>query len=195
MDYSEVIRRFKDLLTKNGIEETADDPFFREASEDQVKYLSDLYGTFNYWTSVYLDDELETLKNYRVPDHITAFYQKYNPNVSIEKAGIFLFDLDRIKDENSICVPGAVLIKYGLITIATSIGGMAVCMDLNVLHENEPRIVIIDLCDCNDVDDVECYEDVQEISHLVAPSFSEFIWKLSGDEYDDFEDTFVDTDE
>lgn len=193
MDYLQVVQRFKKLFEKNGAEETEDAPFFRAADFEKIKYLTDLHGTFSYWSNVYLRNELDRLQEYKIPDHIIEFYSKYEPsNVPLTKAGIYLCDLDRIKGENASGVPGGILLRYGLITIATSIGGMAVCMDLNTRVENDPQIVMVDLSDCFDVDCVQSYEDVQKIYHIVAPGFNEFIWKLSGDEYEDFEDSFLD---
>ena len=192
MEYSKVIQRFKSVFAINGAKETADSPFFHAAAPEKLVYLTDLYETFNYWTSIYLNGELEALKAYQVPVHIIDFYQNYEPNnPPLTKAGIYLCDLDGIKAENASAAPGGILIRYGLITIATTIGGMAICIDLNVLNQNDPQIVMVDLDDCLTMDCVQSYEDVQKIFHVVAPGFNEFIWKLSGDEYNDFEDTFL----
>ena len=109
-------------------------------------------------------------------------------------AGIYLLDLEAIKDENSSDAGGGVLLKYGLITIATTIGGDLVCIDLNDMKNNDPKVVIIEHWSCCSVDSVENYEDVQEIEHLISETFSEFLWKLSGDEYEDFEDTYLNED-
>lgn len=195
MDYTKVVERFKEVFKRNGAVEDKDYPWFGKADEEKLKYLTDLYSTFNYWTSIYLDDELETLMNYKVPQSVIEFYVQYEPKgIPTTEAGIYLLDLENIKDENSSDAGGGVLLKYGVITIATTIGGDLVCIDLNNMKNNEPKVVIIEHWECCDVDCVKSYEDVCEIEHLVSESFSEFLWKLSGDEYEDFEDTFLQED-
>jgi len=42
---------------------------------------------------------------------------------------------------NSNLSQGAYLIKYGLITIATTISGNSICLDLNKVVNGEPRVV------------------------------------------------------
>lgn len=195
MDYAKVVERFKEVFKRNGAVEDKDYPWFGKADEENLTYLTDLYSTFNYWTSIYLDDELEALKNYKVPQSVLEFYAQYEPKgIPTTEAGIYLLDLENIKDENSSDAGGGVLLKYGVITIATTIGGDLVCIDLNNMKNNEPKVVIIEHWECCDVDCVESYEDVCEIEHLVSESFSEFLWKLSGNEYEDFEDTFLQED-
>lgn len=50
--------------------------------------------------------------------------------------------IEQIKYENFELTPGALLIKYGLITIATTTGGNVICLDLNIINNEEPRVVI-----------------------------------------------------
>ena len=73
-------------------------------------------------------------------------------------------------------------ILHRLITIATTIGGELVCIDLNDMKNNDPKVVIIEHWYCCSADSVENYEDVRKIEHLISESFREFLWKLSGDE-------------
>lgn len=192
MDYSKIVERFREVFIGNGAEEERDYPWFQPADKEQLTYLTDLYGTFSYWTQVYLDDELETLKNYKVPSIVVDFYEQYEPkDIPMTEAGIYLLDLEAIKDENASDAGGGVLLKYGLITIATTIGGELVCIDLNDIKNNDPRVVLIEHWQCCDVETVEDYEYVKKIEHLVSESFSEFLWKLSGDEYEDLEDAYL----
>lgn len=191
MDYVKVIERFRKVFNGNGAIESSEYPWFRQAVKQQLAYLTDLYETFNYWTQIYHDNELKTLKNYKVPQSVINFYEQYEPqNIPMTNAGIYMLDLEAIKNENS-SGGGGVLLKYGLITIATTIGGELICIDLNDMKDNEPKVVIIEHCNCCDVGIVKDYEYVCEIEHTISKSFSEFIWKLSGDEYEDFEDTYL----
>lgn len=50
MDYVKIIKRFKKVLDENGVKEDRDCSYFVPAGKEQVTYLTDLYGTFNYWT-------------------------------------------------------------------------------------------------------------------------------------------------
>jgi len=192
LNYEKVIERFKNTFAKNGVIENDDEPFFGKASNDRIVYMTELFETFSYWSSVYLNGELETLKNYAIPESVIEFYRLYEPkNVPMTNAGIYLCNLERFKDENSCEGGGGVLIKYGVLTIATTIGGELVCIDLNNMIDNEPRVVIFNNYECSFVEEFNSYADVLKIEHLVAESFSEFIWKLSGDEYEDFEESFL----
>lgn len=195
MDYENVMERFKNTFAKNGVIEDENSPFFGKADEDKLKYMTDLFSTFSYHTSVYLKDELEVLKNYAIPQDVIDFYSLYEPkNVPMTEAGIYLCDLERFKDENSCEGGGGVLVKYGVMTIATTIGGEPVCIDLNNMINEDPKVVIFNHYECSSAEDIESYEDVCKIAHLISESFHEFIWKLSGDEYEDFEDTFLSED-
>lgn len=80
-----------------------------------------------------------------MPESIIDFYKNYEPKeISYLGDGVRLADLEGIKEENSELSPGAYLIKYGLLTFATTIGGNAICMDLNHINNGEPRIVYAD---------------------------------------------------
>lgn len=191
MDYTKVVERFRRVFEKNGAIEDKEYPWFKQADSEQLNYLTELYETFSYWTRIYLNGELESLKNYRVPQSVIDFYAQCEPKgIPMTNAGIYMCDLETIKNENS-SSSGGVLLKYGLITIATTIGGELICIDLNHMKNDEPKVVIIEQSYCYDAADIESYEYVCEIEHLISESFSEFIWKLSGDEYEDFEDTYL----
>ena len=82
MEHSKVIQRFRSVFLKNGTNETDDNPFFRMANPQKLIFLTDLCGTFSYWTRIYLNNKLETLKAYHVPAHIIKFYQNYESNLS-----------------------------------------------------------------------------------------------------------------
>jgi len=196
MDYEKLMERFKNTFAKNGVTEELAGPFFGKADEEEIKYMTDLYSTFSYQSAVYLDGELETLKNYTMPKSVVDFYSMYEPkNDPMTNAGIRLCDLRTFMEENSCDGGGGVLIKYGVFTIAVTIGGELVCIDLNNMVNDEPRVVIFNNWECCDVDGINSYEDIQKIEHLVSESFSEFLWKYSGDEYDEFEDTFLSDDD
>lgn len=187
IEYSKIVERFRAVFEGNGAEEDENYPWFAPADKEQIAYLTELYDTFNYWTQVYLNDELEVLREYKVPDVVVDFYAQYEPKqIPMTHAGIYILNLEAIKDENA----SGVLIKYGLITIATTIGGDLVCIDLND-KSDDPKVVLIESWLCSSPEDVSDYDYVCEISHVVEEKFSDFIWKLSGDEYEDFEDTFL----
>jgi len=189
MSNQDTVRRFRELFQKNGAAESREDPFFREADPIKMLCLTDLYGTYSRDSSVYLDGELNSLQGYMAPGEMIVFYRYYEPHhLPTTRAGVYLCDLDGIRAENSSGAPGGVLIRHRLLTFATTIGGMAICVDMNT---RKGRIVLVDNSDCYDVDCVKSYRDVKKISHKVAEDFSTFLWKLSGDEYDDLEDAFL----
>lgn len=114
-------------------------------SEDDLKIISNLYKTFSCYSSVYDESELEGLKRYRVPDSIADFYMYFLPRVCFDfEAGFRFLSIKDIKRECSEYAPSAFLIRYGVITIGTTIGGNAICIDLNKLHYDEPRVIIAD---------------------------------------------------
>ena len=79
-----------------------------------------MYDYFTHWTSIYLNDELAVIKDLVIPAYIIDFYKNYEPcHQPMTEAGIYLFDLKRIQEENS----NSVLLKYKLLTIACTIGG------------------------------------------------------------------------
>ena len=183
----DIVRQFRELFRKNGAVESPDEPWFREADPMKMLCLTDLYGTYSRDSSVYLNDELRSLRGCMAPAEMIIFYRYYEPcNLPDTRAGVTLLDLDGIRAENSSGAPGGILIRYRLITFATTIGGMAVCVDLN---HRIPNVVLVDDSGCYSADCVKSYRDVKKLSHPVARSFTTFLQRLSKDQYDDLEDT------
>lgn len=143
--YDEIINKFKNKIIKDGMDEQDLTYIFSKASNDEMEVLTDLYKTFSYWSSTYEDEELICLKNYKVPDKVLQFYKEYNPigNPMIF-GGINLFGLNSIKEYNSTAFPDSYLIKYGLIVIGNTIGGNLICLDLNSIINDEPRVIGVD---------------------------------------------------
>jgi hypothetical protein len=146
--FADIVQRLHRQLENQGIGlEVIAGSFKHCGSEERLKVLTDLFGTFSYWSAVYRqnDDELADLHHYRIPECIINFYREFEPgNIPCLSDGVGLLNLEGIKMENSSFAPGAYLIRFGLITFATTTGGNAICMDLNELTEGEPRIVYAD---------------------------------------------------
>lgn len=195
-DYDKIVNRLKVVFEKNGVKEESGFPFFQKAKPEDLECLLHVYDFFSYWTSVYLNDELNCIKEWVIPEHIIDFYKNYEPcQQPMTEAGISLCNLEQIKEENS-C---SVLLKYKLLIIATSIGGNPVCLDFNQMKNDNPAVIIIDNADIPPFEEIEEYyseyEDIEELIHTISTSFIDFLWKYSADEYDDFEDMFLDEDE
>lgn len=187
MGNQDIVRQLRELFRKNGAVESPDDPWFREADPVKMLCLTDLYGTYSRDSSVYLNDELKTLRGCMTPAEMILFYRYYEPcNLPDTRAGVNLLDLEGIRAENSSGAPGGVLIRYRLLTFATTVGGMALCVDLN---HRIPNVVLVDDSDCYSADCVKSYRDVKKIARPVARSFTTFLQGLSRDQYDDLEDT------
>jgi hypothetical protein len=102
-----------------------------------------------------------------------------------------------MKYENSQMAPGALLIKYGIITFAVTSGGNAVCMDLNMVNSRGPRIIFADHSIFYDKK-IKIYKPKREIYELsykvitdyapqVAESFYDLLNKIAEKEFDDIE--------
>jgi hypothetical protein len=188
-DFSLIIENIKKQIMNDGY---VVEVCFGKASEDELKYLTELYNTFNYFTTIYLDDELEILKDYRVPDVVLDFYRNYEPKeIPMLPCYLRLLSLDAIKEENAELHPSAYLIRYGLITFATTVGGNAVCMDLNQLNDGEPRILYCDKTYIHsDDEEIEFRKTISTLPEI-APKFSEFLHGLSVGMYEDIEDFYI----
>lgn len=194
-EYVEIANRLKNVFENNGVEEDKELPFFQKAKPEELECLLHVYDFFNYWTSVYLNDELKCIKDWVIPKHIIDFYKDYEPcQQPMTKAGIYLCDLKGIKEENAY----SVLLKYKLLIIATTIGGNPICLDFNQMENDDPAVIIIDNADIPLFEDIEEryseYADIKDIIQTVSASFTDFLWKYSGDEYEDLEEMYIDED-
>lgn len=147
-EYKGIIEKIKLYLQRRGIEkECIEKSFVPCTDEHRLAALSKLYDFYSKWSAIFLeeDEELVELKDYELPESVLNFYRDYEPNeLPCLEGGIYLLNLEGIKDENSNSSPGAYLIKYGLVTIAITIGGNAICLDLNWIANGEPRVVYAD---------------------------------------------------
>jgi hypothetical protein len=189
VDFSLIIGNIKKQIMNDGY---VGEVRFGKPNEDDLKYLTELYNTFNYYTTIYLDDELEILKDYRVPDVVLDFYRNFEPKeVPMLPCYLRLLSLDAIKEENTELHPSAYLIRYGLITFATTVGGNAVCMDLNQLNDGGPRILYCDKTNIHSDDEEIKFRKTISTLPEIAPKFSEFLHGLSVGMYEDIEDFYI----
>lgn len=163
----------------------------------------------------YKENDLENLKSFLIPETIGNFYRDFEPqNLPALSGGIRLLGLEQIKKENASAVPSMFLVKFGLLTVATTIGGNVICLDLNAIKNGEPRILIADHSFCSYNDDlnvVECvivpddiadnysddepivltYNLIKSCLPQIADSFSDFLIKLANEEYIDIENEYL----
>jgi hypothetical protein len=187
------------------------DAAFGKADNKSLVFLSDLYKTFSSCSSIYYaeDGELDELKNYIIPESVVGFYNEFEPqNLPCLDGYVYLLSLDGIMRENSELAPSAYLIKYGLFTFATTVGGNVICIDLNVITDGEPRVVYVDKSwirfdeserkvecsfDTRNVNGKDSWLSVDIINKClpeIDKCFSGFLDKLSNSEYEDIEEFY-----
>lgn len=214
-NYKMIIEKFKYSYLKDGLIEEDTNKFFRKASDSDLEYLANLFKTYSFSSQCYSEDDLENLKELRIPKKVIDFYKDNEPqNMPILKSGVRLLSLKSIRDENSSGEPSMYLVKYGIIAIATTIGGNVICLDINDLNDDEPRVLIVENQFCCYNDDLNCveiinapdnvieeydddepieltYKNIKRCITEVAKTFSEFMYKLANDEYSNIEKMFL----
>lgn len=182
--YSDV--EIEDLITKPDVKE--------------LDVFTNPFSTISWENEVYEQSELNGLMNFHIPKKVIDFYNLFSPVDTLDiGADVNLLSLEGIKRENTKLTPGALLIKYGVITIASTTGGNAICIDLNQIHEDEPRIIIVDHSIFTDkeivvfqngiIEKVQLsYAVINKYAPEVSSTFSDFFEKLLKEEIDDIEE-------
>lgn len=143
--YNDIITKFRNKLREEGRNEEDINNIFITAQSEEMMIIENLYETYSYSSSVYEEEDLRGLKNYKVPRKIVYFYKEHNPKGNpMLFGGVNLFDLNTIKEYNSTAFPDAYLIKYGIMVIGNTIGGNLICLDLNYVTNDEPRVIGVD---------------------------------------------------
>lgn len=213
--FTNIIQRFEKSIIRNGLKPNEAKEAFSQAKPEDLNDFTLLYETYAKWSAFYKEKDLENLKSYSLPETIVAFYRDYEPqNFPALSGGIRLLRLEQIKEENASATPSMFLIKYGLLTVATTIGGNVICLDLNEIKNDEPRVLIADQAFCSyndDLDIVECvivpddiadnysddepivltYDLIKSCLPQIADSFSDFLMKLANEEYEDIENEYL----
>lgn len=152
----EIYDRYENIIAKF---EKDSSSYFQRAAKDEIERMKNLHGWLANKNCIYREEELEDIKNYVIPKSVIYFYENYSPFDTIDLgADINLLSTSKMEEENCELVPGAYLIKYGFLTFATTTGGNAICMDLNKIKNDEPRIVISDHSIFNDKE-ISIYEN------------------------------------
>lgn len=178
-------------IAKNFIEMCGNEDAFIEASSAQAEMLTDLIG-----------EECSA---------VIEFFTKFQPNnLPMTESYVSLLNIEKIIAENAV-EPGEFLAEYGVYVIAVTAGGNAVCVDTNNMTDGDPSVLIADsgFCAYNDslgcveitvapdevldeLDDDEIlplnYENIVRCLPQIEESFTEFMSKLSVNEYDDIEE-------
>jgi hypothetical protein len=197
--FEEIVKSIEAQITVD--ENCRDDKghLFKKPSEKELEVLTNLYQTYSHSSSVYNEEELETLKSYTLPEKVVEFYKEFSPSVGIFlDCGVTLLSLEDIKRENSEFAPGAYIVKYGVVTIATTTGGNAICIDLNALTDGEPGVLIADQSILNSnyitvfpngvIQEYELsYEVIRKFAPEISNTFTGFLKMLANREVDDVE--------
>lgn len=169
-------------------------------TKGELGVLTNLFKTYSFSNSAYDKNELKNLLNYKVPQIVINFYKEFSTIDGIDLGGDVIFlSLNEIKRENSELTPGALLIKYGLVTIASTTGGNAICLDLNTTNDEEPRIVIADKTIFTDKEIIIfknglmikknlSYEVIKKYVVEISSTFTGFLEMLINEEIDDIEE-------
>lgn len=193
-----IIEEIKKKLDNNINERVAS--LIKVPTKEELEVITNLYKTYSFSNSVYDEDELINLSNYVVPQIVTDFYKKISPIEGIDLGGDVMFlSIEGIKRENSELIPGALLIKYGLITIATTTGGNAICLDLNNTNDAEPSVVIADRTIFTDkkiivfkngtmIKEDLSYKVIRKYVVEINNTFTGFLEMLINEEIDDIEE-------
>ena len=215
IDYSDEIYLQADLIEdikknyiKIGFSEEETHNFFREADPSNAALITNLYETFSFYSQVYQKEELDRLKEIDLPINILNFYYNYEPyELPILEAGFHLLNIQGIIEENSTATPSCYLIKHGILTFGTTIGGHAICMDFNTITDFEPSVIIVDhtICHYNEntgiveiwdttkdfvdeEDNILSPAKVRKYCPEISPRFSEFLEMVANNEIEDIED-------
>ncbi|MBC2582908.1 SMI1/KNR4 family protein [Clostridium sp. DJ247] len=71
-----------------------------------------------------------------MPQIVIGFYKEFSTINGIDIGGdVSLLSLEGIKYGNSELTPDGLLIKYWIVTIASTTGGNAICLDLNIINK------------------------------------------------------------
>lgn len=199
-EYIMLMEKFKRKLIMNGEDEEYIYNLFKKpqmVNLDMMKNLNNIIASNNI---IYDDYEMEELKNYKIPHKIIGFYEMYMPNEGVDLgADVGLLSLENIKRENIELSPGSFLIKYGILTFASTTGGNAICMDLNVIKDGEPQIIIADhsIFNGRQITIYEngvrtkmelSYEAIKKYTVKVSDTFTEFLKIVIDEIISDIED-------
>ena len=197
-DIDNIIEQIKKKLDNNMHDHISN--LIKIPTKEELEVITNLYKTYSLSNSAYDEDELINLSNYTVPQIVNEFYMKFSTIDGIELGGDVMFlSLEGIRRENSELTPGALLIKYGLITIATTIGGNVICLDLNITNDEEPSVVIADRTIFTDkkiivfkngnmIKENLSYEVIKKYVVEINRTFTGFLEMLINEEIDDVEE-------
>lgn len=212
---NEIVNKIRSNLLNSGISKNEVNAAFGLAINEDLKYISDLFETYSYWSQFYKKIDLSNLRYINMPEVVLDFYQNYEPKrLPMLNGDIKLLGLNALKEENSSAAPGMYLIKYGVITFATTIGGHAICLDLNEINDGEPRVIICENTYCsynedlngveivNLLDDVSqrygedepimlSYELIKECLPEISRTFTGFLRNIADEVYINIEEEYL----
>lgn len=210
MNYQCIYNNFKDHAC---IQEEQETPFFEKATEEELKNLTSIYEICLADSPVWEEDDLSALKEIMIPAQLVNFYQELNPNnLPMNDAGIYLANLQRIREEYISLEPGCYLVKWGFLVIGTTIGGDPVLLDLKQadlpVYLADHTILLgegyrgnVDLSFGFPPDALQdefgdnpipvTYETIKKCLHLIEKQFDVFIEKMSCNQYPDLEEELL----
>lgn len=200
VNYNNIIKKINTQLKEKGRDIDWINGLFRKANNNEKEILLNLFTKIKEKNNSYTGLELKDIEKYRLPKNIEFFYKEFTPSEIISLEGyVRLLNLEQIIIENSELTPGALLIKYGFITFATTIGGNAICIDLNNINNDDAQILLADHSIFYDkefsiykmgklIDYSLSYETIKKLSGVICNSFFQFIEMLANREIENIEE-------
>jgi len=121
--------------------------------------------------------DIEYLKTAGYPDEVLIFFEKGEPRVQIDAAGVRFGPISDMREENEDAFPGIVAARVGYLNIATTLYGDAYCVDVNSTGVAGQRPVF--LVGHEEVDEDAGPEEVRKGAKRVCESFQEFLDRFS----------------
>ncbi len=179
------IEEYNHNISQNDIEE------YKVSDEE----IATLQGLQQYMDEEILDNNGNKLE---LPASILDYYRDYSDKLHFNLYGdVWMLPIKDIIVENIERAPGALSIKYGVITIGVTTGGNAVSLDLNNITNGEPRILYMDhsIFNSNVVyypglemkSEPLSYKVIDELSTEVSSTFWSFLEMMSNKEIEDIE--------
>jgi hypothetical protein len=106
MDFAAIVAKILEQVIERGATEEEVREAFGPASDEDLRCLTDLYGTFAYPNPAYSEEEMAGLKELCVPPSVVEFYRRYDPKwLPMLDGYVCLCGLPAIRDKTRVGRP------------------------------------------------------------------------------------------
>ncbi len=195
MDKSDIIQKLMQQLEEYNHNISEDNIKEYKVNDEEIATLLSLQ---QYMNEELLDNSGKKLK---LTEGVLEYYKVYSDKLYFNLYGdVCMLPIKDIIVENTERAPGALSIKYGVITIGITSGGNAVALDLNKLTNGEPRVLYMDHSIFNsDIvyypglemkSEALSYKVIDELATEVSSTFWGFMELMSNKEIKDIEELY-----